>query len=156
MLLTALVLTFLSAPPAQAPSTQITLNSEDRWALVTGLRQRLGGRFIIANLADGAAACRASHACVAVSEITDNASNIADLPTLLASTDIDGEPPVALVALRTGRVLAGRGRLYLTLSVYERDTDQWVTKDVRIAPQSISGIQPRQRLDRYLDSQTQL
>lgn len=154
MLLTALALTL--APTPQTRPAELTLNSEDRWALVTGLRHQLGGRFIIANLADSDATCRASHACVAASDIAHAASSIDDVPTLLANTTIDGEAPVAIVALRTGQVSSGTGRLYLTLSIFERGSDGWVNKDIRIAPESTSSIRPRQRLDRYRDSRAQL
>ncbi len=150
MLLTALALTFVSSPVSQAPPAEISLNSEDRWALVTGLRYRLGGPFVIANLAGAEAACKTSGACLPAVALARGQTEMVDLPALLGATDIGGRNAVALVALRTGKIT--RQGLRLTVSVFEPATNGWTNKDVWIDEQSTGENMQIKRISRYEDS----
>lgn len=150
MLLSALALTLASTAAPQAPPTEITLNSEDRWALVTGLRYRLGGPFVIANLAGAEHACKTSGACLTAAELDRGETEAVDLQSLIGATDVGGRPAVALVALRTGKIT--RQGLRLTVSVFESGTNSWTNKDVWIDLQSTGGDVQMKRLSRYEDS----
>lgn len=150
MLLSALVLTLASTAAPQAPPTEITLNSADRWALVTGLRNRLSGPFVIANLAGAEHACKTSGACLTAAEIDRGEAEAVDLQSLIGATEVGGRPAVALVALRTGKIT--RQGLRLTVSVFEPATNGWTNKDVWIDEQSTGENMRIKRISRYEDS----
>lgn len=150
MFLSALALTLASAASPQAPPAEITLNSADRWALLTGLRYRLGGPFVIANLADAEASCKTSGACVTADALDGGPTEAVDLPTVLRATDVCGRNAVALVALRTGKIT--RQGLRLTVSVFEPASNSWTNKDVWIDEQSTGGNVQMKRISRYEDS----
>lgn len=150
MFLSALALTLASAASPQAPPAEITLNSEDRWALLTGLRYRLGGPFVIANLAGAEVACKTSGACLPAAALARGQTETVDLPTLLGATHVGWRNAVALVALRTGKIT--RQGLRLTVSVFEPASNSWTNKDVWIDEQSTGGNVQMKRISRYEDS----
>lgn len=140
MLLTMLAMAMAgaSASAADAPADKITLSPDARWALVTGLRYRLGGPFILANLDEGDAACGASGACIAAETLRVQSGSVGavdSMADLMAHTAIGNERPVAIVALRSGKPGARRSgyvELELTMSVYDGTTQQWSLKDAVI------------------------
>lgn len=149
-MLSALALTLASTASPQASPAEITLNSEDRWALLTGLRYRLGGPFVIANLAGAEAACKTSGACLPAAALDRVRAEAVDLPALLGTTDVGGRNAVAIVALRTGKIT--RQGLRLTVSVFESATNSWANKDVWIDEQSTGENIQMKRISRYEDS----
>jgi hypothetical protein len=137
----------MASPAPDASADKISLWSEERWALVTGLHRQLGGPFIIANLEEGDATCAASKACIAVEAIREETQSgvtgeVTSLDDLLSQTAIGDRQPVAIVALRSAMDGKSYYRRGLTLSLYERATGAWTMKDVRFGwgPSGFGGV----------------
>jgi hypothetical protein len=162
MLIAILSLALGVATPAEMVSDQsdnveqISLAPEMRWALVNGLRYRLGGPFVIANLEDAGTTCSATGNCISVDDLRSNENvrslgSVESLGEILNQAAVGGNPPVALVALRTGRRVA-KG-LAVTLSVYDAGTGQWSLKDAVIGQESALNNMPGQiRVTHFRDS----
>jgi len=112
---------------------QLELSPEDRYALLTGLRTRVGGRFVISGLRDAEATCVATNACITVSQLQQRISGNEGLQTargplaILNAINVDGRPAVTIVSLRAAGYDA-HGQLQILTSVLNARTGQWMGK----------------------------
>ncbi|SOB80802.1 hypothetical protein SAMN06297144_1244 [Sphingomonas guangdongensis] len=109
---------------AAAEPVQVTLNSQDRWALLRGLHRELGSRYLIHNLANAKGDCAALSVCETVAESVARGAATTDPRALIASSRVGDQAPATIVSMRgaygqyrfTGRVF---------VSVYHADAASW-------------------------------
>lgn len=117
-----------SGAPAVTAAEPIRMNVADREALVSGLRSRLGGRFILTGLDQADAQCRIARRCTTGGDLARAAdATSTDLTRLVSSVDRaagSAGPTVAIVSLRHA-ALNARGEIEMMASVYDVATQDW-------------------------------
>jgi hypothetical protein len=109
---------------AAAEPTQITLSSQDRWALLRGLRRELGARYLIHNLADAEGDCAAIGVCETVTESVARGAATSDPRALIASSRVGDQAPATIVSMRG---VYGQHQFYgrVFVSVYSGADASW-------------------------------
>lgn len=97
----AMMVTATPLPP------QVKLTSDDRRTLVMSLRREVGRNFILTGVAKADGTCRSVGSCVTPDDLravtaTRNATSV---DTLIAGANVNGQNPVAIVAVRGVRQL---------------------------------------------------
>lgn len=119
----------LALVTSSVPPPMMRLDPDDRYALVTGLRRQVGGRFILTGLKDGDRSCSQSRACTSGQELlasagTAEARNVDDL---VSRTRVHGERPVAIVSLR-GVSALNQYSARIMFTVYDAEQRRWTDK----------------------------
>lgn len=119
----------LALVSASVPTPTMRLDPDDRWALVTGLRRQVGGRFILTGLKDGDRSCSQSRVCTSGQELLASAGTAParTVDDLISRTRVYGERPVAIVSLR-GVSALNQYSAKVLFTVFDPDQRRWTEK----------------------------
>lgn len=115
---------------------EIELSDQARYALLSSLKSRVGGKFVISGLKDAAATCTITKACISVDGLQRQAqsrsalSNARGIENILGAIDVNGENPVTIVSLRSAGFV--EGNLAFRLAVLDPRTGAWTHKEARL------------------------
>ncbi|QNE32596.1 hypothetical protein F1C10_12010 [Sphingomonas sp. NBWT7] len=136
MLVLAAILAVV-APADNQPKAELELNAADRRALVIGLERRVGGKFVLTGIKDAERACQTAHSCITDEALLAAARHgapvnaVRTIDQLLASSDVSGETPVAIVSARSARWKGDN--LIVRTSVYDKAGGRWMAREATIA-----------------------
>ena len=131
-MLASMLILLASVSPVQIDKRELELSGEDRHALLTGLRTRVGGKFIITGLKDAQRTCDRVKTCATGDAVLAQAKadpqlrSAASLNYVVRAASVHGERPAAVVSLRGARFADGGLRVYA--SVYDAEAKRWANK----------------------------
>ena len=121
---------------AATVSQEIELSDQARYALLSSLESRVGGKFVISGLKDASATCTTTKSCISVDQLQQQVakrsvlSNARGIANILDAIDVNGNKPVTIVSLRSAGFV--NGNLAFRLAVLDPQTGSWAPKVAKL------------------------